>query len=220
MAKVNSVRKNCKDSFNAFLVTTAQYCGSYEFPVIWPTYDIPERLVCFSKAKGCMDCKQWVHFFEEDYQFERIWRNPLKYIALLKRFEGVILPDFSVYRDMPFSMQLWNIYRSRAIGNWLQQNGVKVIPNIRYGDWRTYHCCCDGVSEGCVIAVGTHGTLKNKVDREIFTEGLGVVISRLNPSAMAVYGTAPASIFQKYEDRGIKIVSFKSDYAMSHSEVV
>ncbi len=220
MAKVNSVRKNCKDIFNAFLVTTAQYCGTYEFPVIWPTFDIPKRLIRFSKAVNCTDCDQWVHFFEEDYQFERIWRNPLKYTAVFKRFEGVILPDFSVYRDMPFGMQVWNIYRSRAIGNWLQQNGVKVIPNLRYGDQRTYHCCCDGISKQCVIAVGTHGTLKNRTDRELFTEGLEVVINRLRPSVIVVYGAAPESIFKKYEDSGIRIVSFKSDYAMSHCEVV
>lgn len=75
---------------------------------------------------------------EDDFLFERIWRNPRKYLEVLQRYEGVILPDFSLYRDMPLVMQLWNIYRSRAIGHWLQMNGVTVIPNIRYGDRRTY----------------------------------------------------------------------------------
>jgi len=58
-------------------------------------------------------------------------------------------------RNMPLVMQLWNIYRSRAIGCWLQRNDVKVIVNIRWGDCRTYRCCCDGVSQNSTIAVGT-----------------------------------------------------------------
>ena len=63
--------------------------------------------------------------YEDDYRFERIWRNPRQYLNVLKRYNGVILPDFSLYRDMPLVMQLWNIYRSRAIGFWLQLNGIK-----------------------------------------------------------------------------------------------
>ena len=81
------------------------------------------------------------HFFEDDYLFERLWRNPKIYLPILKQYNGVILPDFSLYRDMPLVMQLWNIYRSRAIGCWLQSNGIKVIPDVRFGDERTYHCC-------------------------------------------------------------------------------
>lgn len=125
-----------------------------------------------------------------------------------------------MYRDMPLAMQIWNIYRSRAIGNWLQKNGVKVIPNIRFGDRRTYRICCDGISNNCIIAVGTHGTLKHVVDREIFVRGLDVVIRRLEPTVIVVYGAAPDYIFKKYEDAGIKIVKFSSEYAVSHKEVV
>lgn len=29
------------------------------------------------------------------------------------RFNGVILPDFSLFRDMPLVMQMYNILRSR-----------------------------------------------------------------------------------------------------------
>lgn len=110
--------------------------------------------------------------YEDDYRFERIWRNPRQYLNVLKRYNGVILPDFSLYRDMPLVMQLWNIYRSRAIGFWLQLNGIKVIVNIRFADKRTYRYCCDGVAKHCVIALGTHGTLKNKEDRRYFVKDL------------------------------------------------
>jgi len=220
MSKINSQRNGCKDVFNAFLVTVATYAGLFEFPVILATFEIPNKLVAFSKSISCKDFNQWVHFYEDDQLFERLWNNPKKYLDILKKYNGVILPDYSLYRDMPFAMQIWNIYRSRAIGHWLQINGVNVIPNIRYGDRRTYRICCDGISKKSIIAVGTHGTLKHVADRETFSQGLDIVIRRLEPSAIVVYGTAPDYIFKKYKDAGIKIVRFCSEYAASHKEVV
>ena len=213
MSVINSQRKSCKDVFNAFLVELAYYAGIFEFPIIQPTYWIPNKLIAFSKAISCPEKDQWVHFFEDDYLFERIWKNPGR------RYNGVILPDFSLYRDMPYVMQLWNIYRSRAIGFWLQLNGIKVIVNIRYADKRTYRCCCDGISKHSVIAVGTHGTLKNREDRRFFCEGLEVVVNRLQPSAIIVYGAAPDAIFEKYRLAGIQIIQFDSDFSASHREV-
>lgn len=220
MSKVNSTRKGCKDVFNAFLVAFATYAGIFEFPVINPTYWIPNNLISFSKCLSSKSFDFWVHFYEDDYLFERIWRNPSKYLGILKRFEGVILPDFSIYRDMPLVMQLWNIYRSRAIGCWLQRNGVKVIPNIRFGDKRTYRICCEGISRNCVISVGSHGNLKNCIDRKIFLEGLDVIVKRLQPKVIIVYGATPEKYFKKYIDAGIQIIQFDSNYATSHKEVV
>lgn len=219
MNKSNCKRSGCKDVFNAFLVIFATYCGVFEFPCIRPIHEIPNRMIAFSKAISCKDHNQWVHFYEDDCQFERIWREPKRYLKILKKYNGVILPDFSVYRDMPFVMQLWNIYRSRAIGCWLQDNGVKVIANVRFGDKRTYRCTCDGVSKRCVIAVGTHGLMKNAEDRKFFTAGIEVVVRILQPTAIVVYGTAPESVFGKYIKQGIRIVQFDSDYAVSHREV-
>lgn len=198
----------------------ATYCGVFEFPRIMPCHEIPNRLIVFSKAVSCKDYNQWVHFFEDDYLFERLWRNPRRYIEILRRYNGVILPDFSVYRDMPFVMQLWNIYRSRAIGAWLQANDIKVIANVRFGDARTYRFSCDGVSKHCVIAIGTHGNLKQKEDRYFLTSGLDAIVKRLKPSAIIVYGSAPDSVFAKYRYSGITIIPFKSDFSASHRKVI
>ena len=216
MSKLNSEKKSCKDVFKAFLVATAFYAGGFVFPVIQSTDYLPNKLVSFSKAIGCDVHHQWVHFYEHDYLFERLWRNPGRYLPVLKLFNGVILPDFSVYRDMPFVMQLWNIYRSRAIGCWLQANGVKAIVNVRWGDRRTYRCCCDGVAKHCTIAVGSHGTLKDPEDRKHFTRGLDVVVKRLEPETIVVYGSAPDAVFGKYRDAGIHIVQFDSETANAH----
>ena len=220
MSKINSQRSGCKDVFNAFLVRLATYAGDYEFPCINATQSTPNRLIPFSKAVSCKDFDQWVHFYEDDYLFERLWKTPSKYLEVLERYNGIILPDFSLYRDMPFSMQIWNIYRSRALGHWFQSNGITVIPNIRFGDERTYQICCDGIEKKCVIAIGTHGTLKNREDREILIKGIDAVITRLEPTTVVVYGRTPDRIFGKYTEAGVRIIQFDSCYATSHKGVV
>ena len=123
-----------------------------------------------------------------------------------------------LYRDMPLVMQLWNIYRSRAIGHWLQENGIKVIPNIRFGDKRTYRFCCSGIEKGCVIAVGSHGNIKGTEDRECFLTGFDYVVKRLSPSAVVIYGSVPDKYFKKYQDAGLRIISFESEFAAFHKE--
>lgn len=218
MEKVNCARSSCKDVFNAFMVSDAEYAGKYEFPILFPTYQIPNKVIVFSKALRTKDYNQWVHFYEDDVSFERIWRQPKKYLPILRKFKGVILPDFSLYRDMPLAMQIWNIYRSRAFGHWLQKEGITVIVNIRYGDERTYQVCCDGVPQNCVIAIGTHGTMKNREDRYYLLHGLDEVVERLQPSAIVVYGSAPDKYFQKYKSQGIRIYQFSSEYAIAHQK--
>lgn len=223
MSKTNNTRKGCKDVFNSFLVTLATYAGFLEFPVIKPCLEIPNRLIPFSKCIGSMDHDYWVHFYEDDFLFERLWNNPKRYLPILQRFNGVISPDWSLYRDMPFIMQLWNIFRSRAIGTWLQVNGVNVIPNVRFGDRRTYKICCDGLPKHSIISIGSHGTLKNRLDRKIFIKGLEVVVKILKPIAIIVYGSCPDSIFQKYRNMDIKIYHFESEFGKargSQKEVI
>ena len=220
MSRINSQRKSCKDVFNAFLVASATYAGEYEIPCISVTEQIPNRLISFTKALATTDFEQWIHFYEDDYLFECVWDSPKDYLDLFKKFNGVILPDFSLYRDMPFNMQISNIYRSRAIGNWLQKNNVNIIPNIRYGDERTYKICCDGVEQGGTIAIGSHGNMKCSTDRKFFLEGLAVIVEIIQPSVIVVYGIANDKYFGKYKERGIQIVQFDSEFASSHKKEV
>jgi len=49
-----------------------------------------------------------VHFFVDDYQFERLWRNPERYVDRLKKYACVLTPDFSPYADMPMATQKYS----------------------------------------------------------------------------------------------------------------
>ncbi len=188
-------------------------------PCIKSVDAVPNKLVVFSKSIRSKDFNGFVHFFEDDVNFERIWNQPNKYLPILKKFDGVISPDFSLYRDMPLVMQEWNTYRNRAIGHWFQENGITVIPNIRFSDERSYAFCCDGVAKGGTIAVGSHGCIKIKVERDYFEKGLCEIIHKLEPKRIIVYGRAPDSIFGKYINSGIEICQYDSDFSLSRKAV-
>lgn len=216
MSRINSTRSGCKDVFRAFLVENATFESELEIPSIEPCFSIPDKLIPFSKSISSTDYDCFVHFYEDDVNFERIWNNPQKYLPILKRFNGVITPDFSLYRDMPLVMQQWNTYRSRAIGNWLQKSGINVITNIRWGDERSFSFCCTGAPQESIIAIGSHGCIKLLQERPYFIDGLEHVVKTLKPKCIIVYGAAPAYIFDKYKQYGIEIIQFDSSFTSAH----
>lgn len=220
MSKRNCIRTGCKDVFHAFLVQNAEFSEGLEFPCVKPEGHVPNKMVPFSQAISCTDVDQWVHFYEDDVRFERIWNNPLKYLPILKRFRGVISPDFSLYRDMPLVMQQWNTYRGRAIAHWLQENGISVIPNIRFADRRSYAFCCDGISKGGTIAIGSHGCIKLKRERNYFVQGLDFVVNKLQPAMIVIYGTVPEDMLNYYRSCGINMLTFESRFSCSHKAVI
>ena len=163
-------------------------------------------------SKDFKDFDSWVMFYEHDRKFERLWNNPKRYIGKLKKFQGVISPDFSLYRNMPLVMQMWNTYRSRALAAWFNKNAIDVIPNVRFNDERTYSFCFDGIEKEKTVAVGTYGCIKRREDREYFKSGLAEMVKRLKPGTIVVYGATPDVIFKPYKDLGIKIISFVEPY--------
>lgn len=203
-------KKLPKDIWKAFLVADAEFSDHFEFPVIKKTNLKATRAIPFDKALKIEDFEQWVHFYIHDQSFERIWNNPKQYLNRLKKFQGIITPDFSLYRDMPLVMQMWNTYRNRSIGAWLQTNGVPVIPNIRWGDERTYEFCFEGIEPGGTVAISTNGCIQKKDDKEYFKQGLKEMISVLHPQTIINYSYMPDSIFLSSKQAGIELIQIEN----------
>lgn len=193
------------DVFKAMLVEGATFSAQYEFPLLRRTEHRPERAIPFEKASKAKDHEQWVHFYTHDRNFECVWNNPKQYLAMFQRFQGVITPDFSLYRDMPLAMQIWNTYRNRAIGYWLQSNGVPVIPNVSWGDERTYDFAFEGLPIDGTVAVSTNGCIQDKLDRYYFKKGLRKMIDALSPKTIINYSQTPKDIFEEYVNQGISV---------------
>lgn len=215
MIKLNENLRN-KYIFHGFLANNAIFCGKYDIPYVESDGIIPDKVLPFSKIMSCSDFNYWIIFYEHDNTFEKFWKNPEKYLNRLKKFKGVVTPDFSIYGDMPFSLQIYNTYRQRVLGHWLKENGIKVIPNVRWCKEESYEFCWDGLAKNDIVFIGSHGCLKKTEDRKVFISGLYEMVKVLHPRVICVYGKAPDSIFLGIKNEGIIIKQFDSEFSKSH----
>lgn len=164
--------------------------GKYGLPKLTSGYSqAPSRLKSFNEMKTADDESAGIHFFIDDYQFERIWRSPQRYMELLKRFPCVLSPDFSLYTDMPLAMKIWNVYRSRALGAYWQRNGLNVIPTLQWADPATFDFCFSGIEKGGMVAVSTLGAAKERLSRQFWMAGMREAIQQVRPQTIILYGS-------------------------------
>lgn len=181
-------RLRTDDSYNLSVVNNTHTSGALDMPTLKRCNFIPTDLLAFNYAKTAVDAKQTLHFFIDDYQFERLWNRPADYLDLIKQFEAVLTPDFSLYMDMPLPMQQWNEYRRRALGNYWQRNGVKVIPTLSWSEKRSYGFCFGGLPKRGTYAVSTVGIKDDELASRTYQDGLAAAIKALTPKRLLVYG--------------------------------
>lgn len=151
-----------------------------------------QELIGFNYAKSCSDGSgKGLHFFLDDYQFTRIWNDPNKYISILKKFDFVLSPDFSLFTDFPVAMQIYNHYRKHWLAAYWETYGIEVIPTICWSDKQSFDWCFDGEPVGGTVAVSSIGTQTNGNDKAAFLLGYNEMISRLSPETVIFYGSVP-----------------------------
>ena len=165
-------------------------------------YDIPQLAPVYENEIG--EIKEWigfnyvlsdkepegkaVHFFIDDYQFQRLWNSPEKYMEKLARYEAVLTPDFSPYADMPLATQIFNHYRKHWVGALMQEYGVKVVPTIRASrDERSLDFYLDGEPKGGVVCISSMWTSDDEA-REYFMREYETMRKVLKPEKIYVYG--------------------------------
>ena len=197
-----------RDNFKLSLIQNCKLVGEFEFPEIKPTQTTfgKYETVPFNVAKGIeQKHKYYVHFYIDDYQFDRVWYAPEKYMQFLKQFKGIIAPDFSLYSDMPKAMQIWQCYKARVLTGYWQNNGIDVIPNATWSDESSYSWCFDGLPQHSTIAVSSVGCIKNPRALLNFCKGFQEMDKRLSPTKILFYGVIPESL--KYDKRIIQIAT-------------
>lgn len=182
--------------------------GFYDMPVIRACDFVPDELIGFNYAKTAEDVNCGVHFFIDDYQFERVWNRPDENIERLKRFQCVLTPDFSLYMDMPMALKVWNVYRSRLFGQMCQDAGMNVIPTLSWAEPETYSFCFDGIQSGGTVAVSTVGVMRDKEAQAVFCDGLQHAIDKVKPKTVVLYGTDIDFDFGKIKVKKIKARQF------------
>lgn len=159
-----------------------------------PTNPIPAWLVPYRqriRANEPLDDGA-VHFFLDDYRFETTWSRPWKALAALRPFTTLLSPDFSLYRDWPLVLQLWNVYRNRWCGRFWQGQGFIVIPTVSWSTAVSYDFCFLGVPKRGLVAVATVGVnMKRPLAYQLFVDGFREMVSRLEPRMVLCYGRLP-----------------------------
>lgn len=182
-------RHRTNDTYNLSLVDIESSSNNFwQMPIIKNDKYIPKELIGFNYAKTSKEKNVGIHFYLDDYQFERVWNKPEDYIDILKQYECILSPDFSLYMDMPMPMKIWNIYRSRQIGQYYQQQGIKVIPTLSWAEKETFDFCFEGIPEGSIVSISTIGVKQNKEALKIWEAGVDELIKRIKPSAILIYG--------------------------------
>lgn len=173
-------------------IPNAEFTRKYNIPVIKPSDFCGTDFIGFNYAKSERNKPdKAVHFFLDDYQFERVWNNPETYVELLRQFPCVLAPDFSLYMDFPVAMQLYNHYRKHWIAAYWQSNGINVIPTICWSNEKSFEWCFDGEPCGATVAVSSVGTQLNKQAKQAFLLGYNEMIERLHPEKIIFYGKIP-----------------------------
>ena len=197
------------DGFNSKLIETAYFDGIFEIPILETPKEIivPTIAVPFSRRKALNNPdEEMLVFYEQDPNFRKFISIPQYYMEELKNVKIFSTPDCSLYRDMPLWEQLANVGVSRSIGYYLQQQGKYVIPNVRWGDERTYTrqlCGFDlafaGITANSIVSIGTYGCSKNREDKYFLEAGLDAMLMELTLKVVVVYGSYNPKIFGKYE---------------------
>lgn len=195
-----------KDSFQAFLVKKAEFTSVEEYPII-PEEMVaiapPEKIMPFSKAinyRGDLS-NTFICTYEADTSFERIRRNPRKYIAFFKRTAGLIGFDYSIHTDMPLIKQKSQINDNLSLTYFYGNNGIPVIPNIRCGADELVEEFLLTIPKHCLIAIGVHGFCKYKFEKYEWYCFLEKIIAELEPSGIIVYGRLNDTMFNEFKEK-------------------
>ena len=190
------------DGFYPYLVEGAALIGAPGIPMLMDlrNTEIPKKLIPFEKILRTNDKRGYVHFYMHDKYFEQILTSTSKYVDLLKQFDGVITPDCTLERGQAPCLQQTNTYFNRAVGYYLQKQGIPVIPNIRWSDTKSFEYCFLGVPKNSIVCISTHGCIKSNREKAFFKIGLREMMLELNPTSILVHGPMPSGVFAEYLD--------------------
>ena len=85
-------------------------------------------------------------------------------------------------------MKIWNIYRSRLIGQFYQRQGIKIIPTISWAEIESFDYYFQGIPKNSIISISTIVIKKNKNALAIWEDGVNEMIKQIEPWTIIVYG--------------------------------
>ena len=193
-------------------------CEKRVFPGVGP-FDIPEILpqdidltepdmLGFNYAKGeDLPEEKICHFYLDDYQFDRVWKDPDLYVDKMKQFKAVLAPDFSLYTDFPKAVQIYNHYRKHWVARYWQEHGVKVIPTICWSTPDSFEWCFDGEPREATVSISVLGCNRSEQMKRDFWVGFNEAVKVLRPKRILLFtGNSPVEV----PETGAEVIRVRS----------
>ena len=178
------VKKLPDEKFRELILRDAGYCDNdYGMPEIIKEEFNLDKI----KLIGCHNIKKsdsahkecGVHFYKWDDKLERFFKNPFKYIEILKQYKFMFTPDYSVYLCSNQNVQRFNIFKSRWVGNFFQRHGCVVYPGAGWGEKGTFSWCFAGLPYNGTFSISTLGTFTEY--KKAFLDGYFELLKQKNP---------------------------------------
>lgn len=198
-------RERTYSGYNLRAFDPQRTAGRFQLPTLARCSFVPSALIGFNYVMNTSDRTKGVHFFIDDYQFERVWNDPITYVEKITEFPCMCTPDFSLYMDMPLAMKIWNVYRSRLIGQMAADYGINVIPTLQWAGEDTLDWVFEGIESGGTVAVSTVGVMKDNDAFNIWKTGMGRALEEVAPKTVVLYGTDV-----DFDFRGVDVVKIHS----------
>ena len=205
------------DGFQQRLTEGATLVGAPGIPMLMDLHNaqVPRDMIPFGKARKCPDKRKYIHFYMHDREFSRVLTATDHYIDLLKLYDGVITPDCTLLIGQSPCLQQTNTYMNRAVGFYLQKNGIPVIPNIAWSDESSFEYCFLGVPLGSMVCVSTHGCITSREERRMFKTGMSAMLDAIHPKVVLVHGFMPESIFGEFSGQ-VEFYRYASQFERTH----
>lgn len=132
-------------------------------------------------------------FYTDDQRFERVWTNLAGITTkfLHARVESLMQPNFSVYREMPLALKLYQTYRAKLVARYWQEAGLLVVPDIEFGSVDDLEFTLAGIPEGAPMCCTQLQTLGDSSLDDELRQGLGLALEKIKPVRLLVYGGEP-----------------------------
>lgn len=151
-------------------------------------------LYCYGSdsMRGLDTSRAVLAFYVDDYRFARWWEMPDIYVAkaINAGFKVAVAPNFSLYGADALAVHLYQTYKARWLGRYMQEAGIWLIPDVEWADERDLEFCMLGIPKGApclsmqLQAVGAYSPHQLRIEQDLMRQ----VLEYLGPEHVMLYG--------------------------------
>lgn len=142
-------------------------------------------------------------FYTHDKYFDKWFYEPKKHTAKLLHsdIEMSINPNYSMWPDQSRFLNLYSLYRSRYVGRYMQEAGIKIIPDINWplADLKFLQNHVLKTLPQNIPVIALQIQTFNEDDIELYGGGIEeayqMVIDHIQPEAVLLYAGEPGHTF-------------------------